>query len=89
MAGALSLQPWQWGVLALAWVLLFAVPSVFMWRKAARDGDNPLVWSALVLVASFLGFYEYGHHRRILQRRAARAEKAKTRQAEAGGREER
>lgn len=75
MAG-LALQPWQWGVLGLAYVLFFVLPAVWMWRKARADGDNAFVWSMLVLVGSFLGVIEYYEHRSILKRRARRAEAA-------------
>lgn len=44
MAGALSLQPWQWGVIAVAYVLFFLLPAVWMWRKAIRDGENAFFW---------------------------------------------
>lgn len=81
MAAALSIQPWQWGVLALAWVAFFLLPAVWMWRRAARDGDSPFVWSMLVAVGSFLGVLEYYHHRSILRRRARRA----AREADGGG----
>lgn len=76
MAG-LSLQPWQWGVLALAYLAFFAAPAVWMARKAKRDGDQVFVWTALVLVGSFLGVIEYYEHRSILKRRAKRAERAR------------
>ena len=81
MAG-LSLQPWQWAALAAAYVLFFVLPAVWMARKARADGDQVFVWTALVLVGSFLGVIEYYEHRSILKRRAKRAEKA--RQAAAG-----
>ena len=87
MAGALSLQAWQWGLLALAWVLFFLLPAAWMARKARRDGDQVLVWTLLVLVGSFLGVLEYYHHRSILKRRAKRAAKAAG--GDAGPREER
>jgi hypothetical protein len=75
VADALSLQPWQWGVLAGAYVLFFALPAVWMARRARRDGDNVVVWTLLVLVGSFLGVIEYFEHRSILRRRAKRGEK--------------
>lgn len=73
---ALSLQPWQWGVIAVAYVLFFVLPAIWMAKRARRDGDNALVWTALVLVGSLMGVYEYFHHRSILKRREARAKKA-------------
>ncbi|HET6403125.1 MAG TPA: hypothetical protein VFH78_00635 [Candidatus Thermoplasmatota archaeon] len=79
---ALGLEPWQWGVLAAAYVVLFLLPAVWMWRKARADGDAPLTWALLVALASVLGILEYYHHRSILKRRARRAEKAKERQAD-------
>lgn len=87
MAGALSLQPWQWGVLALAWAVFFLLPSFWMWKRAKQDGDNAFVWTALVLVGSFMGIYEYFHHRSILKRRAKRAEKAKSGESHTSPRE--
>ena len=72
MTSALSLQPWQWGVLAVAYVLFFALPAVWMWRRATRDGDNAFAWTLLVLVGSVLGVVEYYEHRSILKRRARR-----------------
>lgn len=87
MAGALTLQTWQWVVIGLAWVLFFLLPAVWMWRKAARDGDNPLIWSLLVAVGSFLGILEYYEHRSILKRRAKRAAKAKTPEPDSADRE--
>ena len=74
MAGPLSLQPWQWGVLALAYALFFAAPAAWMARRARRDGDNAFAWTLLVLVASALGILEYYEHRSILKRRAKRSE---------------
>lgn len=74
MAG-LSLQPWQWGVLALCYAAFFVAPAVWMAKRARRDGDQVFVWTALVLVGSFLGIIEYFEHRSILKRRAARAER--------------
>ena len=74
---ALSLLPWQWGILAVVYVLFFLIPAVWMWRKARADGDAPLTWALLVAVGSILGVVEYYHHRSILKRRAKRAEKAK------------
>lgn len=76
MAVGLTFAPWQWGVLALAWVLFFLLPAIWMWRRAARDGDSAFVWTVLVLVGSFLGVIEYFHHRSILKRRAKRAARA-------------
>lgn len=70
---ALGLAGWQWGVIALAYVLLFAIPAAWMWRKARRDGDAPLTWALLVALGSILGVIEYYHHRSILKRRAKRA----------------
>lgn len=75
MAGP-ALQPWQWGVLALCYVLFFVLPSVWMARKARRDGESAFIWSALVLVGSFMGIYEYYHHRGIQKARARRAARA-------------
>jgi hypothetical protein len=83
---ALALQPWQWGVIAAAWVAFFLLPAIWMSRKARADGDeSPFVWTALVLVGSFMGVYEYYHHRSILRRRARRqaeGERRARRQAE-------
>lgn len=76
---ALTLAPWQWGVVAAVYVVAFLAPAWWMWRKARRDGDAPLTWALLVALASFLGIVEYYHHRSILKRRAKRAERAKTR----------
>lgn len=76
MAGALGLQPWQWGVVGVAYVLFFLVPAAWMWRKARADDDAPLTWALLVALASFLGILEYYHHRSILKRRAKRLERA-------------
>lgn len=76
---ALSLQAWQWGVIAVAYVLFFVMPAVWMAGRARRDGDNAFVWTALVLVGSFMGVYEYFHHRGILRRREARAARAAAR----------
>lgn len=75
MASALGLQPWQWWVVGAAYVALFLLPAVWMWRKARRDGDAPLTWALLVALGSFLGILEYYHHRSILKRRAKRAQK--------------
>jgi hypothetical protein len=72
MAGPLALQAWQWGVLAGAYVAFFALPAVWMARRARRDGDNVFAWTLLVLVGSFLGVLEYYEHRSILKRRAKR-----------------
>lgn len=73
---ALTLQPWQWGVIAVAWVLFFLLPAIWMSRKARADGDEtPYVWTALVLVGSFMGVMEYYHHRSILARREKRAKR--------------
>ena len=63
----------QWGVIAVAYLLLFALPGAWMWRRASRDGDNALVWTLLVLVGSVLGIVEYYEHRSILRRRERRA----------------
>lgn len=71
---ALSLQPWQWGVLAIAYVLFFVAPAVWMARRAKRDGDNVFTWTLLVLVGSFLGIVEYYEHRSILKRRHAKGQ---------------
>lgn len=84
---ALGLLPWQWGALAVAYVLFFLVPAVWMARKAKRDGDSPFVWTVLVLVGSILGIVEYYEHRAVLKRRAKRAEKAKSPQKDAAERE--
>lgn len=81
---ALTLAPWQWGVLALCYALFFVVPAFWMARKARADGDNAFVWTMLVLVGSVLGILEYRHHRSILKRRAARAAKAKSAQGDPG-----
>ena len=82
MVGALGLQPWQWGVVAGFYAVFFALPAVWMWRKARRDDDAPLTWALLVALASILGVLEYYHHRSILKRRAKRAERAKERLAD-------
>lgn len=74
---ALGLQPWQWGLLAAAWVLLCLLPAVWLGRKAKRDGEPAFVWVLLTLVGSVLGILEYYHHRSILARRARRAAKAR------------
>jgi hypothetical protein len=79
---ALSLAPWQWGVIAAVYVLLFLAPSVWMWRKARADNDAPLTWASLVAFTSFLGIIEYRKHRSILRKRALRAERAKMRAAD-------
>lgn len=79
---ALSLAPWQWGVLAATYVALFLVPAVWMWRRARRDGDAPLTWALLVALTSFLGFVEYRKHRGIVAKRARRAERAMQQDAE-------
>lgn len=83
MAGV-SLAAWQWGVLAAAYLALFFVPAVWMWRRARRDGDAPLTWALLVAVTSFLGFVEYRKHRSILAKRAKRAERAMRQDGERG-----
>lgn len=88
MAGPLALQPWQWGVLAGAYVIFFALPAVWMARKARRDGDNVFVWTLLVLVGSILGIVEYYEHRSILKRRAKRAARLKSPEREAGADED-
>jgi uncharacterized membrane protein len=75
VASAISLQPWQWGVVALAYAVAFAAPAAWMWRRAKRDGDNAFVWTVLVLVGSVLGIVEYYEHRAILKRRAERAQR--------------
>lgn len=72
MAGPLSLQSWQWGVLGGAYVLFFVLPAFWMARRAKRDGDIVFVWTVLVLVGSVLGIIEYFEHRSILKRRAKR-----------------
>lgn len=84
---ALTLQAWQWWTLAAAYVLFFVLPAAWMARKAKRDGDSPFLWGLLVLVGSGLGVLEYYEHRAVLRRRARRAEKAKTREADPGARE--
>lgn len=84
MADPLGLQPWQWGAIALAWVVFFVVPSFWMWKRAKQDGDNAFVWTALVLVGSFMGIYEYFHHRSILKRREKRAERQKAKTGQTG-----
>ncbi len=84
MAGP-SLQPWQWGVLALSYILFFIIPATRMWKRAKKDGDNPFVWTMLVLVGSFMGFYEYFHHRGILKARAKRAARRAEAAKEGGG----
>lgn len=89
MANPLGLQAWQWAVLGLVWIVFFLLPAAWMWKRARKDEDNAFVWTALVLVGSFMGIYEYFHHRSILKRREKRAEKAKSAQAQAGPREER
>jgi len=66
------LQPWQWGVIAIVYAVAFALPAVWMARKAKRDGDNAFAWTLLVLVGSVLGIIEYYEHRSILKRRAKR-----------------
>ena len=75
MAGALSLQPWQWAVIAVAYAAFFVAPAFWMWRRAARDAEHALVWTVLVLVGSFLGVLEYFEHRSIVKRRQRRAER--------------
>ena len=72
MAGALSLQPWQWGVIAVVYVAFFVAPATWMWRRATRDGDRAFAWTLLVLVGSILGIVEYYEHRSILKRREQR-----------------
>jgi hypothetical protein len=71
----LWLQPWQWGVLALVYVAAFLLPAVWMARRARRDGDDVLAWTALVLVGSALGILEYFEHRAIVRRRSRRGER--------------
>lgn len=80
---AVGLEPWQWGALAAGYVLFFAVPAVWMARKARRDGDSAFLWGLLVLLTSLLGVIEYYEHRAVLKRRARRAAKAKSRDADA------
>lgn len=80
---ALSLQPWQWQVIAAVYAVAFVIPAVWMWRKARADGDNAFVWTMLVLVGSVVGIVEYYEHRSILKRRAKRAA-ARTEAAERG-----
>jgi hypothetical protein len=75
---ALTLAPWQWGVIALVWVVFFLLPAVWIGRKAKADGDAPFLWVLLTLVGSILGPLEYYEHRAVLKRRAKRAERAKT-----------
>lgn len=70
---ALSLQAWQWQVIAAVYVVAFVLPAVWMWRKARADEDNAFVWTMLVLVGSVVGIVEYYEHRSILKRRAKRA----------------
>lgn len=72
----LSLAPWQWGVIALAYALFFVAPAVWMARRAKADGDQVAVWTALVLVGSVLGIVEYYEHRAILRARARRGDAA-------------
>lgn len=72
MTGPLSLQPWQWTVIGVAYVLFFALPAAWMWRRARRDGDDALVWTLLVLVGSIMGIIEYYEHRSIVKRRSRR-----------------
>lgn len=74
---ALQLAAWQWGVLAAAYVVFFALPAAWMWRKARRDGDAPLTWALLVALGSVLGVLEYYHHRSVLKRREARVVRMK------------
>ena len=84
---ALTLQAWQWWTLGAAYALLFVLPAVWIARKARRDGDNPFIWGLLVLVGSILGVLEYYEHRAVLRRRARRAEKAKSKEADPADRE--
>lgn len=84
---ALTLAAWQWWTLAAAYVLLFVLPAAWIARKARRDGDSPFLWGLLTLVGSVLGILEYYEHRAVLRRRAKRAEKAKSREADAAERE--
>lgn len=76
MAASLGLQPWQWAVMGVAYVLFFVLPAIWMARRARADGDKVFVWTLLVLVGSVLGIIEYFEHRSILKRRAKRAEAA-------------
>lgn len=78
---ALTLQPWQWGIVALVYAVAFVAPAIWMWGRARRDEDNAFVWTMLVLVGSILGVLEYFEHRAVLKRRAKRAEKAKPAEA--------
>lgn len=80
---ALSLAPWQWGVLAGTYVVLFAAPAVWMARRAKRDGEGVFVWTFLVLVGSVLGIVEYYEHRAVVKRRAKRAQTFKKAEADA------
>lgn len=88
MAG-LALAPWQWGAIAVAYIVFFVLPAVWMARRARADGEQVFVWTALVLVGSFLGVIEYFEHLSILKRRAKRAEKARDREGEPPGAKER
>ena len=69
---ALSLAPWQWAVIAGAYVLFFVLPAIWMARKAKRDGDKVVIWTLLVLLASVMGIVEYYEHRAVLKARARR-----------------
>lgn len=73
MAG-LGLAPWQWGVIAAAYVVFFVAPAAWMLRKCRADGERPFVWVVLVLATSILGVVEYYEHRAILKRRAKRGQ---------------
>lgn len=82
----LALDAWQWGVIGALYLVFFALPAVWMWRRARADGDAPLTWALLVALGSILGIVEYYHHRSIMKRRAKRAEKVKRPEAEREGR---
>lgn len=83
MAGP-ALAPWQWGVLALCYVVFFVLPSFWMAKRARRDGENAFIWTSLVLVGSFMGIYEYYHHLGIQKSRARKAAKRRAERAEGG-----
>ncbi|MEA3199948.1 MAG: hypothetical protein QOE90_1376 [Thermoplasmata archaeon] len=71
---ALTLAPWQWAVIAVAYLAFFVAPAVWMARRARADGDQVFVWTALVLVGSVLGIVEYFEHRAVLKARARRGD---------------
>jgi hypothetical protein len=73
MAG-LAFQPWQWGAIAAAYALFFVAPAAWMARRAKRDGDKVVIWTALVLVGSVMGIVEYFEHRAVLKARARRGD---------------